>query len=316
MGYTWPTVNLKPNESPAVTWFNKQTLRKNNVINGLITGQVGQGKSYLGLSLLYQKNPDFNLNEQMFFSATKLMKSINKDGFFDRRGTEIFYDESAVDLANTNWQQLICKSIFSFFLTHRSRNYVFLMCSPQQSYLTKPIRTLLNFKIKSLGWDEKNNSLGVPFYQEWNEQMDKPYTKRLIIRQKGQPSQFCNQIRVPLPPKPFMKEYERLKSEFQRAHAEDLCSQLEEMENKSSGKNPVQTKVQYEVLEWIRQGKTLKEIVGLRFPGTKPDDKDYRIKAPLIHATITQLRKQGITIVTDRGQNHGEGGNTKWILYE
>jgi len=310
MGYKWPTVTLKPNESPAVTWFNKQTQTRNNVINGLITGTVGQGKSYLGLSLLYQKNPEFNLNEQMFFSAAKLMKTINREGFFAKKGKEIFYDESAVDLANTNWQQLICKAIFSFFLTHRSRNYVFLMCSPQMNYLTKPIRTLINFKIKALGWDKNNKSLGVPFFQEWNGDMDKAYTKRLIVRQKSQPSQFCNQIRVPLPPKPFMKEYERLKSEFQAKHAEDLCNQLDAIENKDKDimKPPI-AKGLRDVYDDVVDGLSLNQMMAGRYSNiTNEEDKNKMII--MIRVRIKSLRDKGYDIVTEQNSY----GETKWEL--
>ena len=216
----WPTIKYVEGENPWITYFKKQIFKKNNCINSICTGGPGKGKSWGMLSLFCQYNPDFDMNEQCFFKARELIKAFRTDKIV--KGRAFLFDESGIDANSLKWQDEINRGLNAFFQTARHKNYVFGMTVPFTSFVSKGVRTLMNCHFRAEGWTSDNMTKLKPLVLEWNDEMNKFYKKRLVVQSKGN-IDYCNEIKLPKPPKNIVKEYEKRKLEF----TQDLYKEIE-----------------------------------------------------------------------------------------
>lgn len=221
----WPTIKYIDGENPWVTYFKRQTTVKNNCINAICTGGPGKGKSWGMLSLFYLYNPDFDLNEQCFFKAKELLRAFRTDKVV--KGKAFLFDESGIDANSLKWQDEINRGLNAFFQTARHKNYIFAMTVPFTSFVSKGVRTLMNCHFRAEGWTSKNLTKIKPLVLEWNDELNKFYKKRLVVRTNGS-TDYCNEIKLPKPPKHIVKEYEKRKLEF----TSDLYKEIEDKINK------------------------------------------------------------------------------------
>jgi hypothetical protein len=66
-----------PGEHPFVTWIKKRIKRNLNFLC-VLEGGPGIGKSYSGLEIAYELDPEFDPREQVAFNFKDLMRIINK----------------------------------------------------------------------------------------------------------------------------------------------------------------------------------------------------------------------------------------------
>jgi len=225
----WGAVKQIEGENVWVTFAKKQTSIKNNCINLVCTGGVGTGKSWALLSYFYLIDPDFDLNEQAFFKAKGLMRKFERGGVI--KGKPFLFDESGIDANSSKWQDEINKGLNAFLQTGRHRNYIFGMTVPFMSFLSKGVRTLMNCHWRAEGWNSLNQTRVKPFMLQYNGDMDKFYRKRLIVK-TDIGSSFCNELRLPKPPRPIVREYEKLKKEFTAELFKDIGDKIESKEDK------------------------------------------------------------------------------------
>lgn len=287
--YKWPTVNFNEEDAnPWITWFNKQVLKRNNCINAITTGLPGTGKSWSNLSLLCLRNPDFDVNEQCFFYASKMTKAFNKEDFFNRKGKEIMLDEAGIDLSSTNWRNAINKGIHAFFQTARHRNYIFMMTVPHIGFVSKSIRTLMTCQFTTNGWTSDNLTKTVPRIIEYNGEKDKFYKKRLIVKKDGL-LQYCDEIRVPKPPKKIVEEYEKIKREF-------TTKLFGKIENKIKFYETMEQKETYN-LSW-REFNIYNFIRGGGKTGRSIEDiqEELKLEKRQVQASIHEMNKKGVKV--------------------
>ena len=227
MSNKWPTIHLKEGENPWVTYAKRQTTRKNNCINLIVTSIPGEGKSWGLLSYYSQIDPDFDLNEQCFFKAGKLMRVFEKGGL--PKGKPFMFDEAGIDANSLKWQDEINKGLNAYLQTSRHRNHIFGMTVPFMSFVSKGIRTLMNCHWKAQGWNSLDQTRIKPLTMEFNGDLDKFYRKRLLIKSsKG--FNFCDEIRLPRPPKNITIEYEKMKKEFTQNLYKEIADKIEAKE--------------------------------------------------------------------------------------
>lgn len=255
---TYPLVHLRPNENPWVTYVKQQIYRKNNCINLIVVGKPGSSKSWSLISFFLQINPDFSVEDDCFFHAKELINLFRGDKV--KKGCPIMYDESGIDTNSQRWQDEVNRGLNAFFQTSRHRNYIFGMTVPFQSFVSKGVRTLMNCKFKCNGWNSKNESLIRPLYLEWNDEMQKFYSKGLNVQTK-EGNVWCDEIRLPKPPDKIIKVYEKIKKEFTTELYEEIGQKIEagEREEKISSL-PRLTMRQQLVIKGIKEGMNLKEL--------------------------------------------------------
>jgi hypothetical protein len=289
MVHKLPIVVLKEGENPWVTYMRRQVLRKNNCINLMVTGKVGSAKSFSLLSQFCQVNEDFDLNTQCFFRAKDLIKFFRSDKKI--KGRCFMFDESGIDASAHNWWDEINKGLSAFFQTSRHRNVIFGMTVPYMSYISKGVRKLMNCHWRAEGYSTLTNTSKIkPYVLEWNDDMEKFYRKRLLIR-TPHGSTRCDSLHLPKPPAHIIKPYEKLKREFTNAIYEEIENKMTAAELKESRKGKINlTTLQERVLNALKEKKTVIKISQVEGIGARR-----------VRDIIEALRKKGIKIQQDSG---------------
>jgi len=256
---SWPTVILKDNEHPWVTFFRQQAIRKNKCINSVMTGMPGTGKSWGLIYLLSQADPDFDI-ERIYFRAAKMMRWIKEGGLKPKKGIAFMFDEAGIDASNTQWWNEVNRGLNAFFQTSRSSNYIFGMTVPFLTLVSKGVRNLMNVRFYAGGYTDTHTIFNRAFTTEWNDEKDKTYKKRLFVRRKGIDNAFCSQVRLPQAERKLLKEYEKIKEEFKDELLEDIednlkAHEIKQQEKKLNGGVLLKRQQQYYDLRWAGQDK-------------------------------------------------------------
>ncbi len=230
----WPTVKLKENEHPWVSYFRQQTLRKNNCINAVCTGMPGKGKSWGLIYLLSQSDPTFNV-DRIFFRASKLLNWVKDGNLLKQKPTAFMLDEAGIDAANVRWWDEVNRGLNAFFQTSRSSNYIFGMTVPFITLISKGVRNLMNVRLYADGYRNNHTILKAAHVLEYNDDMDKTYRKKLFVTKKGGGT-FCSGLKLPKADSELLKEYERRKEEFKLSIYENISQKLKIYEEKESKK--------------------------------------------------------------------------------
>lgn len=229
MPVKFPMVYKRDDESPWVTYAKQQVYRKNNCINLVVTGEPGSSKSWSLMSYLSACDPSFNI-DRVFFKGAPFMRFLNSKGL--TRGKAVMFDEAGVEMYSLNWQNEINRGLNALFQTMRHKNYIFGMTVPYMGFLSKGVRTLMNTRFQTMGWSTKTGkSKVIPRRLEYNQEKDKIYKKRLIVKSKKGMS-YCDFIELPAPPKELIKDYEQMKKEFTEVLYSDIQESLENFETK------------------------------------------------------------------------------------
>jgi len=289
---SFPLVHLRDNENPWVTYAKQQVFRKNNCLNLIVVGKPGSSKSWALLSYFLQINPDFSIENDCFFHAKDLLNLFREDKI--KKGNPIMYDESGIDTHSMKWQDEVNRGLNAFFQTSRHRNYIFGMTVPFQSFVSKGVRTLMNCKFKANGWNSKNESLIKPLTLEWNDELQKFYSKRLLIQTK-EGIMFCDEIKLSKPPDKLIKVYEKLKKEFTTELYEEIGQKIESKEREQKRNSlPRLTLRQEQTIEGIKKGMKLRELA-----------EELKCSMGNISNIITTLRGKGIKIEPNTHQIGG-----------
>lgn len=236
MLHKWPSVKLIEGENPWVTYAKKRVYKDNNCINLICTGGPGTGKSWGLLSYFCSIDPDFDVNEQCFFKAKKLIRCFQFSK--NLKGKPFMFDEAGIDASSLNWQDEVNKGLKAFFQTARHRNYIFGMTVPFMSFVSKGVRTLMTVHWKAQGWTSKNQTKIAPYVLEYNGDYDKFYWKRLLVKVRVG-LDYCNEIRLPRPPKEKEREYEKMKQEFTQNLFKTIADKIEAKEEVNEKKGMV-----------------------------------------------------------------------------
>lgn len=288
--YRWPRIRYVPGENPWATYFKRQTLKRNNCINCIVTGGVGSGKSWATLSQKHAIEPDTALQECFFFKAgdffQALLEYYTKNPKW-KRGKFWALDEAGIDLDALSYYNDLNRGMARWIQTSRHRNYILMMTVPQMRLVSKSVRTIMNVHWKADGWiPKKNETKIIPRVIEYNDEYDKIYKKRLMImKEKG--NSYVNQINLPKPPQKVVKEYEKLKTEFTTELMIDVAHKIKEHEEsmlEKSSKHEL-TARQKEILSHLKRGLIIREI-----------GKELSVDRSIIGRQIALMRKKGLKI--------------------
>ncbi len=293
MGYKWPTVGLVDEENPWVSYMRKQTMRKNNCINLVVTSAPGKGKSWSLLSQFCMIDPDFDINEQCVFKAKKLIKTFQEGKL--KKGKPFMFDEAGVDASSAKWQSEINQALSLFYQTNRALNHIFGLSLPYLSFLSKSVRKLMNCHWRAEGYTRDNLTIIKPFVLEFNDELDRFYRKRLLVRLKDHSYTYCNELKLPKPPENIVKEYERMKSEFTNELYQSLSDKIDMKEKLENIKGKINITVpQQEVLELLKEGKTSEEVRQLT-------GRKYVVE---ITNMIKRMQSHGVKIQENQSKDH------------
>jgi len=230
----FPVVHQKEGENVWVTYVKNQIKKKNNCLNSVWVGPPGSGKSYGLLSFLCLFEPDLELEGNWFFDAQSFIKAIKEDY---KRGKVWGFDEAGIDFHNLDYHNELNRGLNAFLQTSRHRNYIFGFTVTYMSFLSKGVRKLMNTKMTAKMWNKNNQTIIEPRKLEFNDEKDKFYKKRLIVKKADGLWYFCNRILLPKPKKQLLIEYEKRKKEFTDNLYDQIEKNLESLRDKQQKKN-------------------------------------------------------------------------------
>lgn len=247
-----------PREKHWISYI-KQRIRKNKNFLGFVSGPTGSGKSYSTLRMCEEVDPEFNI-DRCVFGGLELMNLINSGKL--RRGNAIAFEEIGVEMSNRNWASVTNKMINYLLQTFRHQGFILIMNSVYMDFIDAHTRKLFHAEMNTLGIDfDKQEVLLKPQLLQYNSRMQKFYYKRLkVITKEGKLP--VDVWRVAKPSESLRLAYEIKKKEYTSKLNEKIFNELETEDNK--GNKKVLTDTQQEVLDLLKQRKTIEQIATSR----------------------------------------------------
>jgi len=295
----WHMVKYNPDDSNSwVTYFKNRVFKKNNCINAIVTGLPGEGKSWSCLSQLLKFDPDFDIDTQLFFSASKMFRTFNDPGFFAKKGKAILFDEAGVDFSNVDWRNIFNRALKKFLQTGRHRNYVLMITVPFLTDISKGVRELMNVRWMAEGWKD-NKTIISPRTMQYNDDKDRFYYKRLLVRYPDY-DKFCGKLKLSKAPDRILIPYQKRKLEFTTNEISKDADAMELYEKKQKearedNKKPL-TYLQEELIKDMKDGMTVEQIA----------TKNGCVIGN-IYSKIQDLRRKGIKITSKIINKKSEG---------
>ncbi len=165
----------------------------------------------------------------------------------------------------------------------------------------------MNCHFRAEGWTSNNLTKVRPLVLEWNDDLNKFYRKRLLVKSENG-IEFCNQMRLPKPPPKIVYAYEKRKKEFTTNLYDDIVNKIDKKEKKEQDKSMVElTYKQEKILERLKDGLSVKEIAA--------QDQTTTIN---ISQTLRALRKKGFKIQAikeTKTQNYSYKVDNRGLVY-
>ena len=266
-------------------YMQQRVYRKNQNLILLTVGGTGSGKSYSQLKEaegFYEKTGkgDYPISN-VCFSAKELMKLINSGKL--KKGDLIIYEEVGINQSSRNWYGLINKLMNFLLQSFRNMNIVFMMNTPDVTFIDSQTRKLLHFIFEPTGIDINKKICKVkPLQLQVNRKTGKIYMKYLRILKDGEVLPL-KRINYGLPSKRLTKEYEAKKKEFTQRLNKEILKEIIREESKGDKKDL--TEQQQKVLDMLKDGKVIIDI-----------SKGLSIENKVVYDHMKALKKKGWNI--------------------
>jgi GTPase SAR1 family protein len=253
MGYFQPKVIYRDpdakREDSIIRYIGNRVLKSNKNFLCALVGQVGSGKSYLGLAMCERYSKMFNIpfdpKIHVISSLKELLvlitsKTLEKSIQF---GTIILFDEPQVEANARAWQSDINQAFQQLISTFRNQRLIVLFATPFLEMLDKQSRLLFLGEFKVEGYDRNTKITTVkPRFLEYNKKIGDFYRKRLIIEYAVKDKSVHNITKlnfwhVPMASKEIVDVYEEKKKKFTDDLNLKLLNQIELAEKQAEGKN-------------------------------------------------------------------------------
>ena len=253
MGYFQPKV-IYPNpktsrENSIIRYIANRVLRNNKNMMVALTGQVGNGKSWSGLSMceMYSKltGIEFDPNIHVISSLKELLQLItSKD--LDKKirvGTAILFDEPQVEVNSRSFQSEVNQAFNALISTFRNQRLVVFFALPYLEMIDKQSRILFMGEFRVEGFNKNTKITTIkPRFLEWSKGNEEFYRKRLIVEfsiegKRKRNLMKLNTWHIPKPSDEIIDVYEAKKKKFTDELNKKLLEKIELRDKINEGKN-------------------------------------------------------------------------------
>lgn len=246
-----------------IQYIDDRIKKRNKNFMMVIVGPTGSGKSYATLRLAELLDPDFNI-DRCCFRAKEFMGCINKliqEGKA-KAGTVVVWDEVGVEHNAREFMTISNRVINYFFQTCRHLNLIILMTLPLLSSIDSASRKLMHAiaETNSINTSRKTCSLKIKMLQT-NVISGKEYLKYLRYKKNQRVYKSCR-IKVNLPSKNLLEQYEKKKKEFTDYLNRTIMKELERVDDRDRIKKAL-SPMQERVINLLQKGNveyTAKEL--------------------------------------------------------
>lgn len=207
-------------------YIGNRVLRSNKNFLCAVVGQTGSGKSWTSIAMCEDYSQMYNIpfdpRIHVISSLKQLLELIvNKE--LQRNiqiGTPLVFEEPQVEHSADEWQSELNKMLNVVISTFRNQRLVIFFALPYLNMLPKKSRILFHAEFRVLGFDSvSKTALVKPRFLEYNQDMDKFYRKRLLVRYKvankrKYVKQRINKWKIEKASDELIKYYEEFKKEF------------------------------------------------------------------------------------------------------
>lgn len=219
--------NLSQGYFPYFQLILRTRVSKKKAVNVVVTGEAGEGKSYMALTLAKLLDPRFTIT-QVVFTYSNYMKLLRRLGM----GRAIMFDEPSYAMGKRDWYKQINKVLVQTIESQRFKVHPLFIPIINKALLDKTIRDhLIQFQVsvKDRGKAEVYRIQASPFEEKtyYHYICDLEYP---IIGQCKRPSCLgCKQMKTC---RELRGEYERKKSEIQNLRYEQAEADAAQIESK------------------------------------------------------------------------------------
>jgi len=232
-------------------YIENRIYKENKNLMVVIVGECGSGKSYAGLSIAEQLDPNFSVNN-VAFSPEEFMDLVHSSDL--PRGSVILMDEFGVSMDSRKWHSVGNKLLSYVLETFRYKGYVVFFTVPDVAFIDTNARRLVHAQFKTNGILVKENVCRIRPYFTQNDVLEgNCYRKFLNVSVDGH-RKTIDEIRVPLPSVKLRHEYEAKK----QIYANQLYDSIKIDLSKGAKVNKVEIKDK--VIELLNQGMTQTKI--------------------------------------------------------
>lgn len=224
-----PLMKQGAKEKCWIRYIKNRIKNKKNFL-GFISGPTGSGKSWAGLTICSQLDPDFG-PDRIVTSMRQLMRLINSNTLSS--GSCVLWDEAGIDVSSKAWQSLTNKLINFLMQTFRHKRYILIFTSPYLDFIDASTRKLFHaeFSMKNIDY-RRGVSVIKPNLIQYNSRNRKFYYKYIRVRDKRKMKVKITRWLIEKPDVELIKQYEKIKSDFTSKLNLDIERQLIEEENK------------------------------------------------------------------------------------
>jgi len=198
-----------------------------------VVGPTGSGKSWAGLKLCEEVDPNFTI-EQVVFSPKEFINLLRSGKL--KRGSAVLFDESGVSANSRNYQTATNKALHYLNQTFRSQNFCVIYTLPDFGFMDIGIRKLCHALLQTQNIDYDAGVCWTrPLMIENNAQSGKIYMKYPRMRNKTNPRQTIaiTALGIRKPSPALIDAYEQRKLEYNNT----LQAGIQETLNRTEG-NP------------------------------------------------------------------------------
>jgi len=269
-------------------WMHNRVMKqqKNAIIATI--GPTGSGKSFIDLRIA-EKITRINLNKEfdpknITFTAKQCMERINSGEL--ERGDVLILEEMGVAASSREWWSIQNKMLSYLTQTFREKGYIFLMNTPNISFIDTNIRKLIHCTLTAKKIDFASSTVRVvPKILQVNYESGKIYSKFLRVRIRNK-MQRLKSVTLNRPSKELEDNYLKLKHKFLDKLNADIERKImaaevkdEVKENKILRKKEL-TELQSKIVECWKQGmKVQKEIAEKLGKGSSQISENYKFMA-------------------------------------
>ncbi len=206
-------------------------LSENRNLNLLITGKIGGGKSYAGLSIGHFIDPKFTLNN-VVFSVTDLYKLLDKNP--PEPGSVVLLDEAGIDASNLESMSTTSKALGTLLQTTRYLKLCMILTVPNVNFIVKQSRLLADFLLKH----EEGQEVGEFSILEPMESEDSKDVEFIPYRTQNRNGreQIIESVSFPLPPAYLTNEYEGIRKSVMESVRAKETSKLQKKFDAEDGR--------------------------------------------------------------------------------
>ncbi len=205
-----------------------RTHKENRNWLAVMVGQTGSGKSYSALSLAKLLDPTFSA-KRVAFNFKHFMDIVSELAGKGTQGEAIIWDETGIDLDSRKFYSTVNILANKILQTFRSDRFNVIFTVPDASFVDTRTRKLFHHVIETktilrdsgrcvTTWYESHRSASADKERMWHP--------RLVFEGKRH---VLKDILIPKPPQDIIKEYEELKSEFNKNLKEFVQGEIEDV---------------------------------------------------------------------------------------